>query len=170
MLMLTARTAHAKMANGVNKQAALAVDGSRLYVIGTHSSVEDGQYVQTGLGLQVIDLATGEITAHIDSEAQSLTLDMVNGRLYLHGWAANQTITFTSEWTDVLDAATLEQVTRIDKAVAVARRLDGTSILLSTTALGNGQTELAALDPQTFEVISASADVNRDYTGWVVMR
>ena len=71
----------------------------------------------------------------------------------------------------MVDAETLEKVHRIEeKAVAVGRRLDGTPILLSTTTLQNGQTELAVLDPTTLEVISSSADWHGGYMGWVILR
>jgi hypothetical protein len=171
LLMLTASTAHAKMANGVTKQAVLSSDGSQLYVIGTHYSfTEKGDPLQTGLGLQVIDVATGEISAHFDTEAQSLTFDPLSNRLFLHGWSSEPT-RLMSEWTEVLDATSLEELNRINgMTVAVAHRLDGTPTLLATTALKNGETELAVLDPHTFEVISTSADRYRGHVGWVVMR
>lgn len=173
LLMLTARTAQAKVANGVSKQAMISPDGTQLYVIGTDYQVEEEtEFVQTGLGLQVINLATGKEIARFDTQAQSLTLEPLSGRLFLHGWTTDQARPYTTEWTEVLDATTLEAVTVLEqRAVAVARRLDGTPLLLSTTTLENGQTELAALDPETFEVISSMADwYGGGYAGWIVMR
>jgi hypothetical protein len=173
LLMLTARTAYAKMANGVNKQAMISPDGTKLYVIGTDYRIdEDSQFVQTGLGLQVIDIASGVELAHIETEAQSLTLDPVSGRLYLHGWTTAAGRPYSTEWTEVLDATTLEQINILEeRAVAVARRFDGMPLLLTTTTLENGKTELAVLDPQSFETISSMADwYNGGYVGWIVLR
>jgi hypothetical protein len=74
-----------------------------------------------------------------------------------------------TEWTEVFDTATFQPLATIeDKAIAVARRLDGQPILLSTVTLQNGQTELAALEPETLTVLSASADWYGGYAGWVI--
>jgi hypothetical protein len=176
LLMLTARTAYAKMANGVTKQAALSPDGTQLYVTGVRYNAEEDEannleFQQIGLGLQVIDPASGEVRARVETEAQSLSIDETGRRLFLHGWTTEEARAFTTEWTEVLDAETLEVIEVIaHKSVAVARRLDGTPILLSTTTLENGQTELAVLDPTTLEVISSSADWYGGYMGWVVLR
>lgn len=174
LLMLTARTAHAKMANGTAKTAAFSPDGSQLYVSGTRYSTGDlgglGTYLQTGLGLQVIDPATGQVKAHIESNTQSLSVDPESGRIFLHGWATEQQEQGANEWTVVLDGTTLEQLHRIDKAVSLAYRLDGTLILLGTSSLENGQTELSVLDPQTFEVISANANWRWQFASWVLLR
>jgi hypothetical protein len=71
-----------------------------------------------------------------------------------------------------LDATTLEQINILEeRAVAVARRFDGMPLLLTTTTLENGKTELAVLDPQSFETISSMADwYNGGYVGWIVLR
>lgn len=174
LLMLTARTAHAKMANGVSKQGVLSPDGSQLYVVGTRYSIEnDTEFVQTGLGLQVIDLATGQEVAHIDSEAQSISVDPSSGRLFLHGWGQEELMgrPYTGEWTKVVDAISYDLIRLMDqRAVAVAHRLDGKAVLLSTTTLEDGKTELTVMDPETFEVLSTSAERYSGYVGWVVLR
>lgn len=172
LLLLTARTAHAKVANGVFKQAMISPDGTQLYVTGVRHSIPNGwPQLQTALGLQVIDLATGEISAQVDTAAQAITIEPEGGRLFLHGWSADQGEPYTDEWTEVLDAATLEQIAMLEgRAISVAHRLDGAPVLLSTTRLDNGKTEFAVLDPQSFEVISATADWYNGYAGWVVLR
>ncbi len=149
----------------------LSLDGAQLYVVGTSYRVEDGtDFRQTSLGLQMIDLATGEVSAEIDTDAQSLTVAPMHGRIFLQGWANDDTRHLMTEWTEVRDATTLELVDLIEgKAVTVAHRLDGTPILLATTTLQSGQTELALLDPQTFEVISSVPEPYDGYAGWVVL-
>ena len=171
LLWWSASTAHAKMVNGVTKQAALSPDGTQLYTIGIHSEVEDqSNYVQSGLGLQVIDLATAELVAKVETEAQSLTVDAQHNRLYLHGWLDDPSGAFVTEWTEVLDTTTLDEITRIDhKSVAVARRLDGTQLLLATTQVENGKSELSVLDPETFEAVGEPTVWNQGHVGWLVM-
>jgi hypothetical protein len=171
-LRWSATTAHAKMANGVTKHAMISADGTRLFAIGMHNSIENQtELVQTSLGLQVIDLATAEVVAKIETQAQSLTLDAESNRLYLHGWNSDPSKPLTTEWTEVLDATTLAEITRIDhKSVALARRLDGTTLLLATTYLDNGKSELAVLDPETFEEVGAPTVWDQGYVGWLVMR
>jgi hypothetical protein len=170
-LMLTARTAYAKVANGVMKQADLSADGTQIYAVGTRYSAEEGEFTQTSTGLQVIDLATGRELAHIDTKAQSISVEPESGRLFLHSWIQEEGKYFTTEWTEVLDAGSYESLTLFqNKAIIVGNRLDGQPILLSTVTLQNGQTELSTLDPKTLEIISSSADWYRGYVGWVTLR
>lgn len=174
LLMLTARPAYAKMSNGVNKQAMLAADGSQLYVIGTshHMGGDENapEFIQETLGLQVVDLATGRVQAHIETDTQSLTIDPSGKHLFLHGWATDQAEPYSNEWTVVLDADTLAQITFFDQAVAIAHRLDGTPLLLTTQTLAHGQTELRVLDAHNFAEISTSTLPRHGYVGWVPLR
>jgi hypothetical protein len=171
LLMLTARTAYAKVANGVTKQATLSADGTQIYAVGTRYSAEAAEFTQTSIGLQVIDLATGEELAHIDTNAQSISVEPESGHLFLHGWIQEEGKYFTTEWTEVLDAGSYESLILFqNKAIIVGNRLDGQPILLSTVTLQNGQTELSILDPKTLDVISSSADWYRGDVGWVTLR
>ena len=171
LLMLTANTAHAKMLNGITKEAALSADGRRLYVTGVHYSFENEQFSETPLGIQVIDLETGKEITRIDRNVRSVSVEANGNRLFLHGWEQQADRPYMREWTDVVDATTYQPITTLEgKAVAVTQRLDGQPILLSTATLENGQTELAILEPETFEVLSASADWYSGYAGWFVMR
>ena len=171
LLMLTANTAHAKMLNGITKEAALSADGKRLYVTGVHYSFENEQFSETPLGIQVIDLETGKEITQIDRNVRSVSVEANGSRLFLHGWEQQADRPYMREWTDVVDATTYQPITTLEgKAVAVTQRLDGQPILLSTATLENGQTELAILEPETFEVLSASADWYSGYAGWFVMR
>ena len=176
LLMLTARPVYAKMANGITKQAMLSPDGTHLYVIGTDQHVEavtdhENEFVQTSLGLTVIDLASRQISAKVETKAQSITVDPEHGRIFLHGWATGDISSLLTEWTEVLDADTLTSLDFIEnQSIAAARRLDGTPILLGTATLANGQTELAILDPVNFEAITLPIERQGGYAGWVVMR
>ena len=174
LLMLTARPAYAKMSNGINKQAMLAADGSRLFVIGTshHMGGDENapEFIQETLGLQVVNLATGRVQAHIETDTQSLTVDPTGNRVFLHGWATDQAEPYSNEWTVVLDADTLAQITSFEQAVATAHRLDGTPLLLATQTLAHGQTELRVLDARSFAEISTSTLPRHGYVGWVPLR
>jgi hypothetical protein len=171
LLMLTATPAHAKMLNGTTKEAALSADGRRLYVTGAHYSFENEQLSETSLGVQVIDLETGQEITYIDSNARSVSVEANGSRLFLHGWEQQSDRPYMHEWTDVVDATTYQPITTLEgRAIAVTQRLDCQPILLSTATLENGQTELAILDPETFTILSSSAEWYGGYAGWFVMR
>jgi hypothetical protein len=173
--MLTAHTAHAKVANGVTKEAVLSPDGTQLYVTGIRYGLEGGkEFVQRGLGLQIIDLATGEVRAEIASEAQSVMVDAAYGRIFLSGWIPKEGQPYTGEWKEIVeiyDMRTLEPIQQLEnESLAFARRLDGTPILLGTTVGENRESEYTVLDPSTFEVISQSTDSPPGGMSWVLLR
>jgi hypothetical protein len=175
LLMLTAATAHAKVANGVTKEAVLSPDGTQLYVTGTRYGLEeDKEFVQRGLGLQIIDLATGEVRAEIASEAQSVMIDAAHGRIFLHGWTTDKEQPYTGEWTEIVeiyDIETLEPIKELqNEFLTFARRLDGTPILLGMSAREGRESEYTVLDPATFEVISRSTTSPPGGMSWVTLR
>ena len=110
---------------------------------------EGAEVMQQGLGLQRIDPDNGEVSAEYETEAQSLSMDVAGGRLFLHEWKRIEESPYTSEWTEVVDAKNFTKVNLLTgKAVAVARRLDGAPVLLFTSQLANGQTELGSIGPR----------------------
>jgi hypothetical protein len=169
LLMLTARTAHAKMLNGTTKEAALSPDGTMLYVTGYTFSYEEEKFSEESLGLQVIDMATSQEVAFIETEARSVVVEPNGERIFLRGMRQEPTKNYATEWTEVLDAATYQQLAVLeDKAVRLGYRLDGEPILLSSVVLDNGQTELSTMELGSLAVISASADWHSGYVGWII--
>ena len=161
---LTAGVAHAKSLDVTTKQAVLSPDGTKLYVVGeTSDTWQDG--------LQVIDAETGTELARLDSEAtngnsvSAIKISPDGKWLYLSGWS-EQTV-----WTDVVDAASLEQFVHLTgRWLMPGLRLDGEPVLLSETtshADTSTQTTLAALDPSTLEELHVWP-VSNSPAGWLV--
>lgn len=169
LLMFTARTAHAKMLNGTLKEAALSADGTRLYVTGSTFSYENEQFAEEALGLQVIDLATSQEIALIETEARSVAVEPTGERIFLHGLKQEPNKSHATEWTEVIDAASFEHLATLEgKAINVGYRLNGEPILLSAALLNNSQVELSTLEMDTLAVINSQADWHSGYVGWII--
>lgn len=173
LLTFTAHPVAAKISNGVTKQAVLAPDGTRLYLIGTQHSMAGTanapEFVQTPLDLQVIDPTTATRHTTFPTDAQSLTLVPETEHLLLHGWAANQTKPYTNEWTTILDIATLQTVAELDQAVASTRRLDGTPQLVAMATTAPRQVTLSLLDPQDLNITEIATKFKANYVGWLAL-
>jgi hypothetical protein len=170
LLALTARTAQAKVINGTSRQAAISPDGTTLYVAGVQRAFEQDQYLETSLGMQVIDIATGAELQHINSAAQSISVAPDGSRIYLHCWKNDPANPYVTEWTEVLDATSYEPLATLqDKALGVTRRLDGEPILLSHITLQDGRTELATLEPASLTVLHSWAGWYDHHVGWWIL-
>jgi hypothetical protein len=112
------------------------------------------------LGLEVIDVESGRKIAGFDSQAKTVETTLDGVYLLLDDWDGREW------WTEVLDAASLQPVTRLDGwEVAPARRMDGQPILLASNPYRESQ--LAVLDAQSFdEVYTWSVD---RYAEWVMI-
>jgi hypothetical protein len=172
-LALGAGAAEAKVVEGSQKQAVVSADGSRLYVVGTVWSPElaqagDGYNRPAPLGLQVIDTATGTELALMDTEATAVALSGDGARLYLTGHAFDEALPYETPWTEVWDAAALAPGLRLEaRQVVPAQSLAGQPVLLGSSIQQNGQTELAAFDPEDLSVLSATRDWHSGLVLWV---
>ncbi|MCL4294988.1 MAG: hypothetical protein KJ077_04645 [Anaerolineae bacterium] len=153
LLALTAGVARAKGAGiGAFKTAVLSTDGTRLFVLGQTmeaAPTPEGhwQSSQTSLGLQVIEVESGRKVASLDTPASGIRLTPDGTSLLLDGWGEQD------PWIEVLDAATLEKVTRLTGwEVVFSRQTDGQPIPLARQP-GQATTGLAVLDPRSFNVI-----------------
>lgn len=168
-LALTARVAQAKVFNGAMKQAVIAPDGKTLYVAGFHAEFTDGAYVETPLGVQVIDLTQMVELAHLDSAARSLSLSPDGRDLYLHGWENDPTESSVAEWTELVDTTTFQLRTKLEnRAIAVGQRLNGQPILFGTVTRPDGQWEAATLDPVSLAVTHTWHNQEAGWWGWFV--
>ncbi|MEZ4868876.1 MAG: hypothetical protein R3C14_46555 [Caldilineaceae bacterium] len=169
LLTLTARPVEAKVFNGISKQAAIAPDGKRLYVVAWERSFHENQYQEIPHGLQVIDLARQTEIAHIESAAASVSVAPDGKQLYLHCCVNTAAQPYPQEWTDVLSAADWRPLARLEqRAITLGQRLDGAPILLASTFRQDGQWEAAALDPQSLHLIHAWTQAEQDGWGWFV--
>jgi hypothetical protein len=153
ILALTAQRAHAKILNGTTKYAVLSPDGGTLYVIGQRMDSTDaanGQIdmVITPLGVQVIDVSDGTELAHIETDANEVSVSPDNTRIYLTGWSDQAN---GKPWTEVYDAYTLALITRLEDAqIREVLRLDGAPMLIFTSS-GAHNTDIAILDREDFQ-------------------
>jgi hypothetical protein len=153
LLSLGAGRARAKVAEGTALEAALSPDGSRLYLLGSSSSLVDPQggdweVVHTPLGLQVIDPVSGERLAWYETNASSLSISPDGTRLYLRAWGQDE------PWTEVFDLASGESVARLQGVYAQpVRGLDGRWLLASSQPLSGDRWRVILVDPHAFENI-----------------
>jgi hypothetical protein len=106
------------------------------------------QVEEESLGLQVVEVESGQQIAHRDSEATDIKITPDGAYLLLYGWGEQG-----ERWTEVLDATSLERLTYLaDWEVMATRRLDGQSLILATQ-YRHPQTSLAVLDPQSFDIV-----------------
>ena len=174
LLALTAGVAQAKGVNtGTAKQAALSPDGRHLYVVETtrditRSAEGNSEGIETQVGLQVIDVESGQkaVSRNIEVTGTWMSADRMRftpdgAYLVMSGWRDGE------QWTEVLHAKSLERVARLDRwDVVLTRRMDNQPIILAVANRRAGeQTELAVLDPQSFDIIH-SWPAER-YTSWV---
>ncbi|MBE7554988.1 MAG: hypothetical protein HS126_28385 [Anaerolineales bacterium] len=152
LLALTAGVAQAKGAGmGGFKTAVLAADGTRLFVLSqameaTPTPEGHWQSSTTLLGLQVIEVESGRKVASLDTRASGIRLTPDGAYLLLDGWGELE------PWTEVLDAATLEEVAHLTGwEVVLSRQTDNQPVLLARRP-GQTTTELAVLDPRSFNV------------------
>lgn len=163
-LSLTAGVARAKVIEGATKRAVVSPDGSRLYVVGLRTDVETGSdsspsIVETPLGLKVVATDSGLELATLETEARSLALSEDGNHVYLYGWGEGD------PWTDRLDLTRLEIDAHLEGFHArPLLRLDGRSLLLDNLP-HQGQTRLAVIDPDSFEVVASWT--SDGYAGWV---
>jgi hypothetical protein len=134
LLRLISSVAHAKVLNGTTKWAVLSPDGARLYVTGFTGQPKKDQHGNwqfdiLPLGLQVIDTIDGREIARMKTGASEIDLSVDGNTLFLRGTTNN------SPWTDVLDAASLETITRLDgQLLYPAQTLAGESLVVGSPA------------------------------------
>lgn len=173
LMALTAGAAQAKVLNGTQKQARLAPDGGRLFVVGRVHALAPGsedplQTTATPLGLQVVDVADGRLIAKFETEADQASVSADGRRLYLRAWRHDPAEPWPSGWTDVLDAESLALVARVDGRLLVpGQRLSGQPILLSASVQPDGRVEMAALEPKSLKTLYAEADWSASPPFWL---
>lgn len=168
LLALTAGVAEAKGAvSGATRQAVVAADGTRLYVVGQNYDAtwnEEGDYWDStpiSLGLKVIDIASGRVLDQLESEAAQISRTSDDAYLLLYEY--NQ----DGPMTTILDAGTLEEVGTLDAYdVAFTYQLNGQPALVGTQYTTQG-VEMAVLDMQTFDVTHSWSAA--DQTLWVTV-
>jgi hypothetical protein len=164
LLALTAGVAQAKgEVNGAFKTGVLSPDGTRLFTIGqtmTASIDSDGSSGSTiePLGLDAIDVATGEKIMSAEDEGTWIKIMPDQVHLLLGSWGQGQ--------TKILDADRLQRVADLGQwEVAATPGRAGQQIVVASRP-GQSHTDLAVLDPLTFRIVR-SWSLPTSYAAWV---
>jgi DNA-binding beta-propeller fold protein YncE len=165
LLTFDAEIAHAKgNANGAFKAGVISPDGTRLYVVGytmttTLDTNGEAQPREESLGLEVIEVASGNKLSSADSKAAWIKITPDGTHLILGNWGQGQ--------IEVIDTATLKTVTRLPRQeVVITRSLDGQPIILGSQS-GHSLTKLSVIDLTTFHIVR-SWSLATSYASWVL--
>jgi hypothetical protein len=164
LLSFDAEVAHAKgNVNGVFKAGVISPDGMRLYVVGytmttTLDTNGEAQQRDKSLGLEVIEVASGDKLSSAESKAMWIKITFEGAHLILGNWGEGQ--------IEVIDTATLKTVTRLpQQEMVITRSMDGQPIILGSQA-DHSLTKLSVFDPITFHIVR-SWSLATPYASWV---
>ncbi len=144
LMALTAGVAEAKVLNGTQKVAVLSADGQRLYAVGYHNSFANEQLTRTPLGLQAIDVATGQEIARRDTRASLITLSPDGRYLLLVDWDQQAQ-------SEVWSAADLSLVRRLEGVELWAGHTPGGQGFIFSQSGYNGPHTITIYDAASFE-------------------
>ena len=154
LLSLTADVAHAKVADGTSKQAAVSPDGQFLYVVGVkNDSFQDQQgnwqMDQTPLGLEIIHTRDGTRLMHIETDASDLSLSPDGHFLYLRNWSEDD------PWTEVFDTST-RQITahKVGIYASPALRVNGELLVVSTYSSNETFHRMGIFQPDGLDLLT----------------
>ena len=157
LLSLTAGIAHAKIGDGIIRQAAVSPDGQFLYVVGVNNSMfqdQQGnwQMEQSPLGLEVIQTSDGGRIDRIATETTELSLSPDGRFLYLRNWGDNQT---NIPWTEIFEAASGQLITRKNGISGLpALLMNGEFLLVSTYSTAETSHHMNVLKPDGSSVLA----------------
>jgi DNA-binding beta-propeller fold protein YncE len=158
LLSLSAGVAHAKVADGIIRQAVVSPDGKFLYVVGVnHASLQDKwgswQMEQTPLGLEILQTSNGSRVDRFETNATELSLSPDGRFLYLRNWGK------TTPSTEIFDTVTQQVVLRKDKISAMpALQMNGEFLLASTYSTSDTSHHMAILQPNGSSVLAEWTD------------
>jgi hypothetical protein len=163
LLSMTAGVAHAKIGDGVTRQAVVSPDGQFLYVAGVNNSTfqdkqGNWQYEQTPLGLEIIETSDGSRVERIESDTTELSISPDGRFLYLRNWG---TAPEYLPWMDIFDITNQRVVSRQDNISAMpAFLMNGEFLLVSTFSTGEYSHHMSILEPDGSKVLAEWTDSN----------
>lgn len=170
LLSATAGVAHAKIGDGINRQAAVSADGQFLYVVGVDSSTfqdEQGnwQREQTPLGLEILQTSDGSRVDQVETDTTELSLSPDGRFLYLRNWGNSED---PKPWTEIFDTASGQLVTRKSGISGMpALLVNGEYLLVSTYSTGEYTHRMSIMEPDGSRVISEWTAP--DYVWWMTV-
>jgi WD40 repeat protein len=168
LLSLSAGIAHAKIADGTNKQAHVSPDGRFLYVIGsTDASFQDGQgnwqMQRTPLGLEILQTSDGSRIGRFETDATDLSLSPDGRFLYLRKW---EDYNDSTRWTEIFDTSSRQFGTRKAELSGMSAQLmNGDFLLVSTYSTSETSHHMSVLVPDGSSVLAEWTD--RESIYWV---
>jgi DNA-binding beta-propeller fold protein YncE len=165
LLSLTAGVAHAKIGDGVMRQAAVSPDGQFLYMVGVNNmTVKDKwgnwQFEQTPLGLEVIRTSDGSRVSRFVSKGTELSLSPDGRFLYLRNWGRN------TPSTEIFDTSSQQVILRRDKVSAMPVLLmNGEFLLASTYSTSDTSHHMTVLQPDGSSLLGEWTDA--EYVWWL---
>ncbi len=170
LFSLTAGVAHAKIADGTNKQAAISPDGQFLYVVGVdrasfQNKHGNWQMEETPLGLEIIQTADGARVERFETDSAELSLSPDGRFLYLRNWGPD------APWTEIFDTSTQKVIAHEAKIFAMpAFLMNGEFLLVSTYQTSETSQHLSVLGPDRLNEV-AEWTVNDDtYFYWLTLQ
>jgi DNA-binding beta-propeller fold protein YncE len=161
LLSLTAGVAHAKIGDGITRQAVVSPDGQFLYVVGMNNSTfqdkqGNWQMEQTPLGLEIIQTSDGSRVERIESETTELSISPDGRFLYLRNWGTSPK---NLPWTEIFDTTSQQVVTRKDNISATpAFTINRGFLLVSTFSTGEFSHHMSILEPDGLNVLAEWTD------------
>ncbi len=168
LLSMTAGTAHAKIGDGIIRQAAISPDGQYLYVVGVNNATfEDSQgnwqMEQSPLGLEILQTSDGSRVDRIETDTTELSLSPDGRFLYLRNWGDNQD---NNPWTEIFDIASGKIVTRKSGISGIpALLMNGEFLLVSTYSTAETSHHMSVLKPDGSSVLAEWTDSK--YVWWL---
>jgi WD40 repeat protein len=165
LLSLTAGVAHAKVADGTSKQAAISPDGQLLYVVGMRSESiqnKNGNWDmnQIPLGLEIIRISDGSRVEHLETDSADLSLSPDGRFLYLRNW------TNTAPWTETFDTSKHQITSHQDEIYAMpVLRMNGEFLLVSTYSVSDTSHHMSIFEPDGLKMLSQWTSKN--YFAWL---
>lgn len=156
-LSMTAGTAHAKIGDGITRQAAISPDGRFLYVVGVNSTTSvdqqgSWQMEQTPLGLEILQTRDGSRVERMESDATEISISPDGHFLYLRNWGNNQDYI---PWTGVFDIAGGQVITEKTGISGMpALLMNGEFLLVSTYSTGEFTHHMSILKPDASHVFA----------------
>ena len=168
VLSMTASTAHAKIGDGIIRQAAVSADGQFLYVVGVNNATfqdQQGnwQMEQSPLGLEILQTSDGSRVDRIETDTTELSLSPDGRFLYLRNWGDSQD---NIPWTEILETASGQLIARKNGISGIpALLMNGEPLLVSTYSTAETSHHMSVLEPDGSSVLAEWTNAN--YIWWL---
>ena len=132
-------------------------------VVTSQANGSNWDITDNSTGLQVISV-DGTLVDKMDTGANSAVFSPDGRQVLLTGWINNST--YGTTWTDIYDISSRSIVKHIENVNLIqTRRLDGKTILVSSSMVSDNVYYMASVDPDTWTIVSSWK--GSDYTGWL---